>query len=120
MKINEDFLPELGLNLDFKNENPIKIGKWLNGKTLYLKAVEGTTVAGDQVQITVDSGMFYGWILTGFVYASGGSQVPLNYYSSSSLYIKSSIISGGILQVTTSSSSGWINGAIRAIVMYAK
>ena len=97
------------------------VGTWVDGKPVYEKQISATTTAGGNKEVLIDSNLKRGWITEGYVVStSNSSMFPLNYYSSSTLYIKSSIQANGNFRITTGSNSGLINGNFTATVRYTK
>ena len=97
------------------------VGTWVDGKPVYEKQIEGTTTAGGQKTVLIDSNLKRGWIVEGYIVSNTNSNmVPLNYYSSSSIYVKSTVQANGNISITTGSDSGYINGNFTATVRYTK
>lgn len=110
-----------GTSLDVYSTTEHVVGTWINGKPVYEKQIEGTTTAGGDKSVLIDSNLKRGWIVEGYVVAtSGGSMIPLNYYSSSTIYIKSTVLADGNFKITTGSNSGFINGNFTATIRYTK
>ena len=97
------------------------VGTYIDGKPLYEKTVSSTTTAGGTKQVLIDSNLKLGWIQSGCIISDdNGAFIPLEYYSSSSLFVKTRIQTNGNLALTTGSSSSAINGSFIATVRYTK
>lgn len=97
------------------------VGTWVDDKPVYEKVIQGTTSGGEAVTKTIDANLKRGWIVDGYIVATtGGNCVPLNFYSSSTIFTKSQVLANGDLSVSTSSSSQYINGPFTATIRYTK
>ena len=97
------------------------VGTYSDGKPLYEKYITGTTELGGTKQVLIDSHIGIAQIVAGHIKASsGGTLIPLNYWSSSTLFVKCAILESGYLNLTTSSNSGYINGNFGVLVRYTK
>ena len=97
------------------------VGTYIDGKPLYEKTISNITTGGGTKNVLIDSNLKIGWIESGCITADDhGAYIPLEYYSSSSLYVKSRVQTNGQLAITTGSSSSAINGNFIATIRYTK
>lgn len=108
-----DYSPYQDLNYqEIYSTSEIKIGTWVDGKTLYRKVVLGTLVDGD-LAVDLTSLNIYELIkVDGFC----GNQRPLNFYYSG--FSVSTRFSGGYMYIFAS--SPYANNNFKMIIEYTK
>ena len=101
------------------------IGTWIDGKPLYRKVFTGTKVSGSNTtinisELNVDHIYFYGSI-TGNADGSGGTyEFPLNYYETSTAYIRVNLHRKYSNFTIKSSDGTYFNGTFNLIIEYTK
>ena len=103
----------------------VRIGTWIDGKPLYRKVFTGTKVSGSNTtinisELNVDHIYFYGSI-TGNADGSGGTyEFPLNYYETSTAYIRVNLHRKYSNFTIKSSDGTYFNGTFNLIIEYTK
>lgn len=112
-------------DLNTYSTEEVRIGTWIDGKPLYRKVFTGTKVSGSNTtinisELNVDHIYFYGSI-TGNADGSGGTyEFPINYYETSTAYIRVNLHRKYSNLTIKSSDGTYFNGTFNLIIEYTK
>ena len=103
----------------------IKIGKWIDGKPLYRKVFAGTKESKKNKAINisdlnVDYIRYYGNITTNIGQSDGEYEFPLNYYETSSAYIRTNFHRKYSNITIVSTNGTYFNGNFKLVIEYTK
>lgn len=101
------------------------IGTWIDGKPLYRKVFAGTKESGKNKTINisdlnVDYIRYYGNITTNIGQSDGEYEFPLNYYETSSAYIRTNFHRKYSNITIVSTNGTYFNGNFKLVIEYTK
>ena len=124
-----DTVPEGYEEVEDKGEvystEEVRIGTWIDGKPLYRKVFAGTKESEKNKTINisdlnVDYIRYYGNITTNIGQSDGEYEFPLNYYETSSAYIRTNFHRKYSNITIVSTNGTYFNGNFKLVIEYTK